>query len=203
MKKYIIIWAPFKRFQILDFNGQTGLFFPPMSLRHLQFFSRWVWCSWRSFGFSYSHRNLFILAICKSPISHVFRDHQTMPKSLKYINVVFASLPCSAPQLHTKMLRIFPPMSRFLNNTFITIQATVQSFSTSSPWLVLVICIPIFMGQIRMASVASSHKTFSLIHRERSSISMGNMHSWGGRKNGHWTIWEFPKNYMLPTQVKN
>lgn len=60
----------------------------------------------RSFGFSYSHRNLFILgAICKSPISHVFRDHQTMPKSLKYINVVFASPTNDI----TKMLRIFPP----------------------------------------------------------------------------------------------
>ena len=49
----------------------------------------------RSFGFSYSHRNLFILgAICKSPISHVFRDHQTMPKSLKYTEcpVTFGTL---------------------------------------------------------------------------------------------------------------
>ena len=120
-----------------------------------------------------------------------------MPKSLKYINVVFASLPC-AQLLPNKNAQNFPPMSRFLNNTFITIYCTKLFYF-----------IPMttghlhtnFHGTDQNGIVASSHKTFSLIHRERSSISMGNMHSWGGRMDIE-QFGDFPKITCYPTQAK-
>ena len=106
-------------------------------------------------------------------------------------------LPFPAQLLPNKNAQNFPPMSRFLNNTFITIYCTKLFYF-----------IPMttghlhtnFHGTDQNGIVASSHKTFSLIHRERSSISMGNMHAEG--EEWHWTIWGFSKNYMLPTQAK-
>ena len=91
-------------------------------------------------------------------------------------------LPFPAQLLPNKNAQNFPPMSRFLNNTFITIYCTKLFYF-----------IPMttghlhtnFHGTDQNGIVASSHKTFSLIHRERSSISMGNMHSWGGKE---WTL---------------
>ena len=103
-------------------------------------------------------------------------------------------LPFPAQLLPNKNAQNFPPMSRFLNNTFITIYCTKLFYF-----------IPMttghlhtnFHGTDQNGIVASSHKTFSLIHRERSSISMGNMHSWGGWMC-HWTPRGKNKWFLTP-----